>query len=54
MVTRLNRMQAGGGILVVDIAGNVSAAHNGCCFPVVLVVDGRVVDDFMPVKIEKN
>lgn len=53
VLIRLNRMQAGGGILVVDTAGNAAAAHNGRCFPVVLVVDGQVVGDFIPVKIDR-
>jgi len=54
VIGRVNRMQAGGGLLVVDTAGNAAAVHNGRCFPVVLVVDGRVVEDFVPVKIEKD
>lgn len=54
VIIRLNRRQAGGGILVVDTAGNAAAAHNGRCLPVVLVVDGRVVEDFVPVKIERR
>jgi hypothetical protein len=39
---------------VVDTAGNAAAAHNGRCFPIVLVIDGRVVEDFIPVKIERD
>ena len=51
VIIRLNRRRAAGGILVADTAGNAAAAHNGQCFPVVLVIDGRVIEDFIPVKI---
>jgi beta-aspartyl-peptidase (threonine type) len=54
VIIRLNRRRAAGGILVVDTAGNAAAAHNGRCFPIVLVIDGRVVEDFIPVKIERE
>jgi beta-aspartyl-peptidase (threonine type) len=54
VVIRLNRMQAWGGLLVVDINGNAAAAHNGRCFPVVLVVDGQVAEDFVPIKIGRD
>lgn len=43
--------QGFGGVAVVGVDGRVGAAHNTASFPVCLVVDGQVVEEFLPVKV---
>jgi len=54
VIRRLNEKKAPGGILLVDRDGNAAAAHNTREFPVLLVVDGRIVEDFRPFQIERK
>lgn len=51
-IWRLAKTRATGGILVVDREGNAAAAHNADSFPVVLLVNGKVVEDFQPIRLE--
>ena len=50
-IERVTELKAPGGILVVDKEGNAAAAYNADQFPVALVVDGKAVKDFKPVKV---
>jgi beta-aspartyl-peptidase (threonine type) len=50
-IQRLAAENAVGGILAIDTAGNVAAVHNAASFPVALVRDGKVIEDFAPVRI---
>lgn len=45
------RGDVAGGILVVDSKGNAAAVYNASQFPVALVIDGNVVEDFTPINI---
>ncbi|WP_051688167.1 isoaspartyl peptidase/L-asparaginase family protein [Desulfofalx alkaliphila] len=52
-ILKLNqKKQAPGGVLVVDSAGSVGAAHNTGSFPVGLVINGQVVQNFKPERID--
>lgn len=50
-IMRLKAEGAVGGILAIDTKGNVAAVHNANSFPVALVRDGKVIEDFTPVQI---
>lgn len=50
-IMRLAADGAVGGILAIDTKGNVAAVHNANSFPVALVCDGKVIEDFIPVRI---
>ncbi|MDQ7789292.1 MAG: isoaspartyl peptidase/L-asparaginase [Clostridia bacterium] len=43
---------AEGGILAMDAEGRIGAAFNAGRFPVVVLVDGRIRDDFKPVNLK--
>lgn len=51
-IRRLGKTKATGGILVVDKDGHAAGAHNADSFPVALVIDGRAVDDFTPIRLK--
>lgn len=49
-IQRLAAEKAVGGILAVDPAGNVAAVHNASSFPVALVRNGKVIENFTPIR----
>lgn len=49
---RLDNMKdAQGGILAIDALGRIGSAFNAGQFPVVIVIDGRILKDFEPVNL---
>lgn len=53
-ILQLEAEKAVGGILAIDTMGNVAAVHNSDSFPVALVCDGKVIEDFIPERITGN
>ena len=51
VIERLSKINATAGILIVDKMGNAAAVHNSSSFPVAMVVDGEVKQEFSPIKI---
>lgn len=45
---------AEGGILAVDCRGRVGSAFNAGQFPVVVVVDGKILEDYQPVNLRRE
>lgn len=53
VIRRLGRHEQGfGGVVVAGVDGRVGAAHNTASFPVCLVIDGKVVEEFKAVKVD--
>lgn len=50
-IRRITCRGATAGILAVTAAGEVAAVHNASSFPVILLRDGRVIEDFTPVRV---
>lgn len=51
LVRLYEQKRAEGGILAVDAQGNVGSAFNAGRFPVVVVADGRLIDNYQPVNL---
>ncbi|MFZ5634943.1 MAG: isoaspartyl peptidase/L-asparaginase family protein [Bacillota bacterium] len=52
MARLVDKKGAAGGLLVVDSQNRYGAACNTRTFPVVLLIDGKIVDDFKPGKLK--
>lgn len=50
-IRRLISINGLGGILITDNKGNVAAVHNAFRFPVALLRDGKIAEDFLPTRI---
>ena len=50
-IMKIKKLNVPGGILVVDKLGNAAAVYSANQFPVAMVVDGKVIDDFQPLRI---
>lgn len=51
IIARIEAKKAVGGILIVNIKGEAAAVHNSSSFPVALMMNGRLVENFKTVKI---
>ena len=51
MIRLIQKKGVVGGLLVVDNTGRWGAAHNAQSFPVILMVNEKMAEDFQPVKI---
>lgn len=51
IINKISEKNATGGILIISYKGEVAAVHNSSQFPVVLVINGKVKENFEPLKI---
>lgn len=51
IISKLSAKKVPGGILVVSSKGEYAAVHNSLQFPVALLIDGKLIENYKPVKI---